>query len=134
MDLERQFPQCSSRDQIIAYNVQLKWVGTASWLELTNVTGCHSRCEKRHYSFTDCKTEKLTSKQNWSAAFFLSAEKTMIDRNEEFLVFDISDMINGIGGAMGLFLGWSVLFLIEQCAHLTSTAFRLGLQKFPYKK
>ena len=30
---------------------------------------------------------------------------------EEILVFDGDDLINGIGGALGLFLGWSILYL-----------------------
>ena len=30
---------------------------------------------------------------------------------EEQLVFDSEDLINGIGGALGLFLGWSLLYL-----------------------
>ena len=30
---------------------------------------------------------------------------------EEQLVFDWEDLVNGIGGALGLFLGWSLLDL-----------------------
>ena len=39
------------------------------------------------------------------------AEKTSVEEQEELLVFDIEDLINGIGGALGLFLGWSILYL-----------------------
>ena len=39
------------------------------------------------------------------------AEKTSVERQEELLVFDFEDLINGIGGALGLFLGWSILQL-----------------------
>ena len=39
------------------------------------------------------------------------AEKTSVEEHEELLVFDIEDLINGIGGALGLFLGWSILYL-----------------------
>ena len=38
----------------------------------------------------------------------------MVRREEEFWVFDLSDTINGIGGALGLFLGWSGLYLANQ--------------------
>ena len=39
------------------------------------------------------------------------AEKTSVEGQEELLVFDFEDLINGIGGALGLFLGWSIFFL-----------------------
>ena len=34
---------------------------------------------------------------------------------EEMLAFDLDDLINGVGGALGLFLGWSLLHIFNQC-------------------
>ena len=34
---------------------------------------------------------------------------------EEMLAFDTDDLINGLGGALGLFLGWSLLHIFNQC-------------------
>ena len=51
-----------------------------------------------------------------SAILLLRAEMTEVRREEEFWVFDASDTLNGIGGALGLFLGWSVLYLMNQLA------------------
>ena len=34
---------------------------------------------------------------------------------EELLTFDHEDLINGLGGALGLFLGWSLLYIFQQC-------------------
>ena len=48
---------------------------------------------------------------DYSSAFYLMAEKTSVEGQEELLVFDTEDLINGIGGALGLFLGWSILYL-----------------------
>ena len=39
------------------------------------------------------------------------ADKTSVEGQEELLVFDFEDLINGIGGALGLFLGWSILYI-----------------------
>ena len=39
------------------------------------------------------------------------AEKTSVEGQEELLDFDQEDLINGIGGALGLFLGWSILYI-----------------------
>ena len=47
------------------------------------------------------------------------AEKTSVEGQEELLMFDILDLINGIGGALGLFLGWSILQLGMIVIYLT---------------
>ena len=57
------------------------------------------------------REETITWDVNYSSAFFLMAEKTSVEGQEELLVFDSEDLINGIGGALGLFLGWSILYL-----------------------
>ena len=57
------------------------------------------------------REEPITWDVNYSSAFFLMAEKTSVEGQEEMLVFDFEDLINGIGGALGLFLGWSILYI-----------------------
>ena len=57
---------------------------------------------------------------SWSSSFYLVPEKTMVKIEEEFRIFDLSDTINGIGGALGLFLGWSVLHLANQATVLVT--------------
>ena len=44
-----------------------------------------------------------------------SYEKTMIKSEKELLAFDFEDLVNGLGGALGLFLGWSLLHIFNQC-------------------
>ena len=56
--------------------------------------------------------ERITWRVSWSSAFFLSAEKTRIRLEEELEVFGIADVVNGLGGALGLFLGWSILYIV----------------------
>ena len=85
-----------------------------SGFELRNTTKCPIICRVRHYSLVECKSVPVTWKHDWSSVFYLAAEKTEVRQEEEFWVFDLSDTINGIGGAMGLFLGWSLLNLIHQ--------------------
>ena len=34
-----------------------------------------------------------------------------MEGQEELQVFDKEDLVNGIGGALGLFLGWSILYI-----------------------
>ena len=49
---------------------------------------------------------------SYSSAFFLMAEKTRIRLEEELRVFGFEDVVNGVGGALGLFLGWSILYIV----------------------
>ena len=60
---------------------------------------------------SELREETITWDVNYSSAFILTAEKTSVEGQEELYVFDSEDLINGIGGALGLFLGWSILYL-----------------------
>ena len=59
--------------------------------------------------------ETIYWKTSSSSSFFLSAEKTIVKTEEELLAFDFEDLVNGLGGALGLFLGWSLLHIFYQC-------------------
>ena len=53
-------------------------------------------------------------KTSSSSAFYLSAEKSLVKTEEELLAFDFEDLVNGLGGALGLFLGWSLLHIFGE--------------------
>ena len=57
------------------------------------------------------RDQSITWDVNFSSAFFLMAEKTSVEAHQEQLEFGPEDLINGLGGALGLFLGWSILYL-----------------------
>ena len=58
----------------------------------------------------------------------------MVKIEEEFFLFDLSDTVNGIGGAMGLFLGWSVLDLAFQITVMIRSTLNLFDRKSTGKK
>ena len=64
--------------------------------------------------FLQKSKERITWRVSWSSAFFLSAEKTRVRLEEELEVFGIEDVVNGVGGALGLFLGWSILYIVME--------------------
>ena len=64
-----------------------------------------------HHRSGQLREETITWDVDYSSAFFLMAERTSVEGLAEMLVFDFEDLINGIGGALGLFLGWSILKL-----------------------
>ena len=71
--------------------------------------------------FLQKSKERITWRVSWSSAFFLSAEKTRVRLEEELEVFGIEDVVNGVGGALGLFLGWSILYIVmESCKTLAN--------------
>ena len=58
--------------------------------------------------------ETVDWKTSSSSAFYLSAEKSLVKTEEELLAFDFEDLVNGLGGALGLFLGWSLLHIFGE--------------------
>ncbi len=44
---------------------------------------------------------------------FIQPKSSEVEYLEEYYNFDLQDLISGIGGYVGLFLGWSVLSLVE---------------------
>ena len=58
--------------------------------------------------------ETVDWKTSSSSAFYLSAEKSLVKTEEELLAFGFEDLVNGLGGALGLFLGWSLLHISGQ--------------------
>ena len=59
-------------------------------------------------------SERITWLVSWSSAFFLSADNTRVRVEEELEVFGVEDVVNGVGGALGLFLGWSILYIVME--------------------
>ena len=111
---DKKFLKCKTKVEIIAFDTKLEEVQSMSGFDLTNMTKCPISCRVRHFSFAKCVATKVTWNHEESSTFYLSAEKTELRQEEEFWIFDLSDTINGIGGAMGLFLGWSILYIIHQ--------------------
>ena len=119
-----EFLPCTTKDHLLAFNEnQIRFL-TASWRELSTESGCYAKCTVNQFHFTKTKEEVANWKRDWTSAFYLTAEDTSVKKEEEFWVFDLSDSINGIGGAMGLFLGWSLLFLFQKCASTARNLFR----------
>ena len=84
-----------------------------SWLNLTSNSGCQAKCFVAKFSLVKKSDEGVNWKRNWSSSFYLDVKYTAYEVQEEFLAFDIYDTINGVGGVLGLCLGWSVFNVIS---------------------
>ena len=76
------------------------------------------------YTFTETRKENITWKHDYSASFYLSAKQSLFRREEEFWAFQLSDAINGIGGALGLCLGWSGAFVVTEVVDIVKRTFK----------
>ena len=112
---------CTTVHQILAYQEELLSVNRMQWKKLKEKTGCLPKCNVMEFSFVEKNQEDVTWRYNWSSSFFLSTERTLIRREEELLAIDFEDMINGIGGALGLFLGWSILNMVSDMFDMAIT-------------
>ena len=121
------FPECETREQFNDYDRNLAILDSMSGFGIANMTECPIRCRVQQYSFSECKSELVTWKHDWSSSFYLGAEMTEVRREEEFWVFDASDTLNGIGGALGLFLGVSFLMIWDILEFLL----KLGIKSKP---
>ena len=125
-----QQPPCLTYQEVSRYSEFLSSLLDYSWIRLTRESGCHGKCRYKQFNFNkvrhtqtqnaimrinfhfpQLREEIIDWNVNYSSSFYLMAEKTSVEGQEELLVFDPEDLINGIGGALGLFLGWSILYL-----------------------
>ena len=70
---------------------------------------CRSSTNENTDNYFQLKEQTITWSTNFSSSFYLMAEKTSVEGQEEIFLFAFEDLVNGIGGALGLFLGWSIL-------------------------
>ena len=124
------FSGCVTKKQILLYNEKLKSAINLPWAKLVEESGCHPKCLVKSYILTKTSEEDITWRHDWSSSFFINAEKTLIRTDEELLAFDLPDMINGIGGALGLYLGWSLLYMVAECVSRAAGVRRWLVGKF----
>ena len=105
---------CSTREQILRYHDKFTWALTTGWNYLSKNSGCHPKYKVRKLNFVDKTKEKVTWRRTWASAFYLDVEFTAFEIVEEHWAYDINDTVNGIGGVLGLFLGWSLYFILSE--------------------
>ena len=87
---------------------------------VANATGCLKPCTYEAYDLI--KLERLPSDeipQNWvfpkqtKAVVMLYYVNTVKEVIEEFVAYDGFSLVGEVGGALGLFLGWSCINVLE---------------------
>ena len=75
-------------------------------------SGCYSKCKVRIFSY-HTKENSISNSTKWMSEVFIQPKSSEVEYLEEYYNFDLQDLISSIGGYVGLFLGWSVLSLVE---------------------
>ena len=73
--------------------------------------------------------EKVTWKIHWSSSFYLDVKTSSFTRQDEFYAYDIWDLTSGLGGLMGLFIGWSFLSIFVSFVDLSKKLIKLFSNK-----
>ena len=76
-------------------------------------SGCYTKCKVRIYSYNIKENSITNNSKKWISEIFIQPKSSVVEYLEEYYNFDFQDLISSIGGYLGLFLGWSVLSLME---------------------
>jgi len=105
-------PTCTELEDITNYQEALNMALLARWLQLSEMTGCVPRCAVRSFSLVEKSMESATWARNWSSSFYLDVKTSSFIHQSEFFAFDEGELASGLGGFMGIFLGWSFLSVL----------------------
>ena len=126
-NISRNRERCPTENLMKLFNILL-WIKKVPWQDLTQTTGCIQKCFIRKYHFELLSSEGVKWSKHWISSFYLSAETTNRELAIESYSYDVQvqfkgrmfqnltemwqDLIGGIGGYLGLFLGWSCSSII----------------------
>ena len=126
-NISRNRELCPTENLMKLFNILL-WIKKVSWQDLSKTTGCISKCFIKKYQFELLSSESVKWSKDWISSFYLSAETTNHEVAIESYSYDVQvqfeskifhtlskmcqDLIGGIGGYLGLFLGWSCSSII----------------------
>ena len=102
---------------------------TAVPQELLRKTGCHLKCSTQQYKVIKTTQTEMKWINDWVSEVFLDIYSVTMERRKEYYTYDLvmiinyyhggriyvifqNDLVGGIGGYMGMFLGWSFLSIL----------------------
>ena len=119
------FPE-TSEQELSQLEETHKKLGLLSLTEIGIETGCHRPCLYRTYHQFGEITEMNFSHQDQTTLSLILSSSEVTRRRENF-VYPLISFISEVGGALGLFLGFSFLSLWDLIQFLFSLAYKHSL-------
>ena len=101
-----------TKDSFAKYTQLLQDVKQKPILEINKESGCYAKCRTIHYSY-EKNLKKVFGETKWDAEVYIQPKSSVVEYFTEYYSFDVNDLISNVGGNLGLFLGWSILTLME---------------------
>lgn len=108
---EMNIRNCSKSEEIQKYKeimINLKGKG---YEDLRRTTKCSSKCSITAYTFYKQKTKEDNSSKNWTSAFYLHSSNQPPLNSVQRQTYNLPQLTSDIGGYLGLYLGWSLLYI-----------------------
>ena len=116
---------CNTTKQIIEYEDMKTLLYWADKEKLHKHTGCQIPCSYNHYSIVG---KPMVFKTKAFTYMSLSFASTDISKSQEVLLYPVESMVSEFGGALGLFLGFSFLGMIDLAKSYCHSLFMWFLQ------
>ena len=81
--------------------------------KLSEESGCYQKCKIIEYKYEIKRKESIDWDTNYTSSFYLEPASLSYVTSEEYFSYDEGELVGDVGGSLGLFLGWSLLSLIE---------------------
>ena len=101
-----------SGENLKEYLDLLIWIKEIPLAKLSEESGCYQKCRIRKFNYEIKSKKRVDWATNWTSAFYLEPMSASYQKSEEYVSYDVSDMLGDVGGYLGLFLGWSLLSIV----------------------
>ena len=102
---------CSRPQEIQKYKEIMIILKEKGFKDLSKTTGCPTKCSITGYTFYKDKTKPDNSPKNWTSAFYLQSSTQSPLNSVQRKTYDFPQLTSDIGGFLGLYLGWSLLYI-----------------------
>ena len=105
-------PEHCSMENFKKYFDLLIWIKQSKISEVEQSSGCYPKCRIVQYSF-ETTQRNIDWTSNWTSEVYVQPKSSFVEYSSEYLSFSSDDLLSSVGGNLGLFLGWSLLTIIE---------------------